>query len=920
MAMMAAAAVLAGCAKTEVDSPAEEKTPREEVKTWTVSMEAAKAADVSTKADAGDGWEGEEPTKSLVDDNGRIDFFWSGTDYLEAYKGDVHVGTFSTAGGSNSCRFTGKLKGDFSVGDQLALKFLLGNVSDPSQQYANQKGTLEDLARRFDYAQDLVQVTSVNTAESRISLSPASLKSCQSITLFSFRYPNSDLDGIRKLTITSTALEHPVTVIPESPGTEFYVAIPGKEGVTEKQLYDFLAETEDGKRYSSTLKARLENGKCYRAANRVLSSYEPVKEPLTIEALEAGTLEIANPLGWDFYYGINTNVMNKHAFGSDIRIDLKEGDRIILGGHHPYGSRSHGSIIETATPEGTTISYTYTNIRFPGRHYVFGNVMSLIDFQQYGDQRNALMLEAAPAAFFSLFTDNTQLLNHPSKDIVLPATTVFAGAYGNMFLLCENLTRAPELPATELKGTGTVGHYEGMFERCFSLKRSPAILPATKLPNRAYARMFEGCTSLEASPVLPAESPGKNSYFRMFFGCTSLKQITCYAKENLGWTKYYIHRNGELHLQMEGGRSNYTGETHLGATYLWVNGVPEGGTFVSAPGASWPSGINGIPDGWNGYVDPLTLEARAAGTITISNPRNLSITYGKEASIASAVTENHNPIVIPVNAGDKVRFWGDNPAYGEEHGHNTVITPSASCYVYGDVRSLISRFNYNNIDSLEPYAFQRLFASQQRDGEGRVVTVPLTLHPTKPLGLSATKLGAYCYSGMFEGTALTKAPALPAKKLAEECYSSMFASCQSLTEAPALPATTLAQSCYSNMFAGCTSLAKAPELPATTLAENCYEGMFQECTSLKNAPSLQASTPAPMCYAYMFRGCSSLRSLGCRAETLLSSDDESAPNYMSFEQWLEGVSSDGLFTKMESASWERSVSSIPNGWIVLYYQ
>ena len=82
MAMLAAAAVLAGCAKTEVDSPAEEKTPREEVKTWTVSMEAAKAADVSTKADAGDGWEGEEPTKALVDDNGRIDFFWSGTDYL----------------------------------------------------------------------------------------------------------------------------------------------------------------------------------------------------------------------------------------------------------------------------------------------------------------------------------------------------------------------------------------------------------------------------------------------------------------------------------------------------------------------------------------------------------------------------------------------------------------------------------------------------------------------------------------------------------------------------------------------------------------------------------------------------------------------------------------------------------------------
>jgi hypothetical protein len=83
--------------------------------------------------------------------------------------------------------------------------------------------------------------------------------------------------------------------------------------------------------------------------------------------------------------------------------------------------------------------------------------------------------------------------------------------------------------------------------------------------------MFNGCTSLEAAPDLPATGLKDACYYGMFNGCTSLNYIKC--------------------LAMDISATN--------CTQNWVNGVASTGTFVKNAGATtWPSGPSGIPTGW----------------------------------------------------------------------------------------------------------------------------------------------------------------------------------------------------------------------------------------------------------------------------------------------------------------------------------
>jgi hypothetical protein len=85
--------------------------------------------------------------------------------------------------------------------------------------------------------------------------------------------------------------------------------------------------------------------------------------------------------------------------------------------------------------------------------------------------------------------------------------------------------------------------------------------------------MFEGCTNLTASPVLPSTILPSNCYNSMFKGCSNLASITCLA--------YDISN------------SNCTKD--------WVIGVAENGTFYKYASTDWTSktGTDGIPSGWS---------------------------------------------------------------------------------------------------------------------------------------------------------------------------------------------------------------------------------------------------------------------------------------------------------------------------------
>ena len=76
-----------------------------------------------------------------------------------------------------------------------------------------------------------------------------------------------------------------------------------------------------------------------------------------------------------------------------------------------------------------------------GECYVYGNVMSLLDKEDY-----ATATTVPGSAFALLFANNTNIFNHPSHHIVLPATTLARWCYADMFTGCTNLTTAPVLP------------------------------------------------------------------------------------------------------------------------------------------------------------------------------------------------------------------------------------------------------------------------------------------------------------------------------------------------------------------------------------------------------------------------------------------------------------------------------------------
>ena len=261
----------------------------------------------------------------------------------------------------------------------------------------------------------------------------------------------------------------------------------------------------------------------------------------------------------------------------------------------------------------------------------------------------------------------------------------------------------------------------------------------------------------------------------------------------------------------------------------------------------------------NGQVLPapdltaLTFEAMTAGAVVTFTPTSYIPTLSIEYSFNGGAWTNYTAPITLTNVGDKVSFRGNNAAYsvdpdGSDECSN--FSCSDSCYMYGNIMSLVDATNYpTNTTLTEEFTFSSLFSQNDY----------IFNHPTQMLYLPATTLTNYCYSNMFGGcTELTIAPALPATTLDTSCYAEMFNNCLSLTAAPELPATTLQENCYQSMFYNDTSLTTAPVLPATTLAEGCYVAMFADCANMTTAPELPATTLSIGCYMEMFAGCTSL--------------------------------------------------------------
>ena len=260
-----------------------------------------------------------------------------------------------------------------------------------------------------------------------------------------------------------------------------------------------------------------------------------------------------------------------------------------------------------------------------------------------------------------------------------------------------------------------------------------------------------------------------------------------------------------------------------------------------AAGSMYPIGVKMAFDE---LATPLTFEAvEAKAGVKLTNVNNY-VEYSTDGLTWNAYSSG--VYITLANAGDRVMFRGNKASYNSCRFYGK----SQSCYIYGNVMSLLDPTGFATATTVSQNTFKELFSGNTY----------IRNHSFKTLALPATTLATGCYYSMFqECTGLTRAPELPATTLATSCYYSMFQGCTGLTQAPELPATTLATSCYRSMFQECTGLSQAPELPATTLGSSCYNSMFKGCTNLIQAPVvLPATTLETFCYYSMFQGCTGL--------------------------------------------------------------
>ena len=136
--------------------------------------------------------------------------------------------------------------------------------------------------------------------------------------------------------------------------------------------------------------------------------------------------------------------------------------------------------------------------------YVYGNVMSMIDDQEGATAENPKFSTdeeiGASCAFYNLFGNCTKILNHESKELVLPAKKLARNCYSDMFVGCKSLEKAPEIAA------------ETVARNCCQ-------------------NMFLGCSSLTEGPVLKAKTLENACYNAMFMSCSKLGSLTCLATD-----------------------------------------------------------------------------------------------------------------------------------------------------------------------------------------------------------------------------------------------------------------------------------------------------------------------------------------------------------------------------------------------------
>lgn len=178
-------------------------------------------------------------------------------------------------------------------------------------------------------------------------------------------------------------------------------------------------------------------------------SFNPYTTPLTFEATQNSTkITFTKASGSDrsLEYSVNGGAWNIYSSA----VTIQAGDKISFRGDNP-----------TMAYKGTI--WSNSSLKCSKECYIYGNVMSLLDKDDFADMES--LTSDNEYAFYKFFAFSNPISNHDSKELVLPATTLSAHCYDQMFSSCTSLTKAPDLPAETL----ATGCYYKMFSGCTSI-------------------------------------------------------------------------------------------------------------------------------------------------------------------------------------------------------------------------------------------------------------------------------------------------------------------------------------------------------------------------------------------------------------------------------------------------------------------
>jgi hypothetical protein len=383
---------------------------------------------------------------NLPDETSNIEAIWSEGDRVNVVSATGQsIGTMTpTTTGSASTKLKAELIAPVNVGDQLTLKFPR-TVLD----YTGQKGTLADIATNYDYATATVTVKYADG--SFVSASNANFHNQQAIVKFSLSVGTKALEAT-SLTIAADGLIQkesttgPLTITPTTATNEIYAALSGLNGKVT------LTATKGSHTYTyTTPEAKtLTDGNFYRVTVKLTKEPTPYPQPLTLECFDDDgcTVTVTHYRNLEYY---QSDIKEWKEYTSDSDIQLLKGEWVNFRG--------------TNATQGAD---DYMNIKCSGKCYVYGNVMSLLDKDNFATMTNL----PYDHTFQNLFKNmesvdaiNENIYNAKDKDLVLPATTLRFYCYYQMFSGCVNLSYikclATDIPANNdcttdwLKGAGT---------------------------------------------------------------------------------------------------------------------------------------------------------------------------------------------------------------------------------------------------------------------------------------------------------------------------------------------------------------------------------------------------------------------------------------------------------------------------------